>query len=188
VRQHASAFLPSILSDSSGNGIGLNPLDETFHPVGWRWIDVPPYKTFTPKSGSDWRVRIHPDVFEVMMRQRSAALPNETGGYLYGGWDAAARVVSVVFSSGLPPGTTATSASLALGPAGATEDERRLERATRGRLTLLGSWHSHTGGCASLSATDLKTLGGHAAVDQLQFVPTVGIVVADGAQQVFLEI
>lgn len=122
------------------------------------------------------------------MRQRSAALPNETGGYLHGGWDAAARVVSVVFASGLPPGSTATPTSLALGPAGATDDERQLERATRGRLTLLGSWHSHTGACATLSATDLKTLGDHSAVDQLRFVPTVGIVVADGAQQVFLEL
>lgn len=188
VRQHASAFLPSILADRGSDGIGLNPLDESFHPMGWRWIDVPPFKTFTPKSGSDWRVRVHPDVFDAMMRQRSAALPAETGGYLYGGWDAGARVVSAVFASGLPPGTTATPTSLALGPAGATDDERRLERATRGRLTLLGSWHSHTGNCATLSATDLKTLVSHAAVDQLRFVPTVGIVVADGAEQVFLEI
>jgi hypothetical protein len=188
VRQHVSAFLPSILGAYTASGIGLNPLDEAFRPTGWRWIDVPPFVTFAPKPGSDWRVRVHPGAFEVMVRERANALPNETGGYLYGGWDARARVVSIVFASELPPGSRATPGAVELGPAGTTEDERRLEHATRGRLHLLGSWHSHTGKSAALSGIDLKTLGDHATVDRLRFVPTVGIVVADGDRQVFLEV
>jgi hypothetical protein len=188
VRQHASTFLPSILGACAASGIGLNPLDEAFRPTGWRWIDVPPFVTFAPKPGSDWRVRVHPGAFEVMMSERANALPNETGGYLYGGWDARARIVSIISASELPPGSRATPYAVELGPAGATEGERRLEHAARGRLHLLGSWHSHTGKSAALSGRDLKTLGDHATVDRLRFVPTVGIVVADGDRQVFLEV
>ena len=42
VAQHASAFMPVMLSSLAGDskpGIGVNPLDENGVPIGWRWYE-----------------------------------------------------------------------------------------------------------------------------------------------------
>lgn len=180
VRQHAASFMPTLLKPPPGAAIGFNPLTPEFEPLGWTRIDVPEFTIFTPKPATGWRVRMHAAVIEKMQDLRRRALPNETGGYLYGGWDAATQSVSVVFASDEPPGTKATPSSLELGPAGNTEGERQLIHATRQRLGLVGSWHSHPGASSSLSGKDLATIRGHALEDRDRFVPTLAVVVAAG--------
>lgn len=178
VRQHAAAFMPTLLKPSADVAIGFNPLTPEHEPLGWTFIAVPDFTIFTPKPATGWRVSMHAAVIEKLQDLRGRALPNETGGYLYGGWDAATQSVSVVFASDQPPGTKATPSSLELGPAGNTEGERQLLYATRQLLVLVGSWHSHPGASSSLSAKDLATIRGHAVEDRDRFVPTLAVVVA----------
>jgi|CXWL01.1.fsa_nt_gi hypothetical protein len=188
VRQHAAAFMPTIARDTTASSVGINPLSADFEPLGWQRIEVPAFHIWIPQPTVTWRVHVHPQVKEALERLRTAALPNETGGYLYGGWDAAVQTLSIVFASEPPPSTRATPSSLELGPAGETPEERRLLRATRSRLSLCGTWHSHPNDSAALSAKDRQTLRAHSIEDRKQYVPTLAIVVADGGFSTHLEV
>ena len=157
VSQHAASFMPTLvqgLTATLSPGIGLNKLDAGFHPVGWRWIETPPFLEFEPATAPDWTVNVDPAVAEFLCQERAKAQPAETGGYLYGGWDAALKQMVIVAASGLPPRSEASKAALILGPAGFTPAEKRIARRARKRLQLCGSWHSHPGRSTALSAKD----------------------------------
>jgi hypothetical protein len=184
VAQHASAFMPTIvqgLTDGAPPGIGLNHLDSDFRPSGWRWRGAPEFVHVEPPAAPGWTVRLHPDVVASLVDWRAEALPRETGGYLYGGWDAALKRITAVVASPLPPGSTATSGALTLGSAGSTSLERRLARRTRGRVGLCGTWHSHPGTSAAMSGKDSATMRGFSTVDGENGIPTLIVIVAADA-------
>jgi hypothetical protein len=188
VRQHAAAFMPALLRNETESAVHINPLTTDFFPRGAQSIAVPAFDVWIPEPATDWRIHVHPAVKEKMQELRSRALPNETGGYLYGYWDATVKTVSVVFASDEPPDTKASPAALELGRAGRTDAERRLIRASASRLTVVGSWHSHTGASSALSPTDLVTMVLHAVEDRRRFVPTLGVVVAKDGFTAHLEV
>jgi hypothetical protein len=191
VTQHAAAFMPTIvqaLSATAAVGMGMNKLDEAFRPAGFRWVEAPEFKRLQPSTAADWTVSIHPDISTQLATERATALPVETGGYLYGGWDLTLKQIVIVAASGLPPRSTATTTQLTLGAAGHTPFEIRMARRTRGRLRLCGSWHSHPGTSAALSPTDREAMARFRQIDQPRAMPTLLTVVADGIIEAHLEI
>ena len=188
VEQHASATLPTIIGDRSESGIGLNPLDEHYRPLGWRWHPIMPFTSFTPLTEVEWRVIVSASALKRMTSLRTDALPSETGGYLYGSWDAARQTITILSASALPPGSTFTSTTLELGPAGQLQEERRFLRKTRERLFLCGTWHSHPGESAAMSGKDYKAMERHHAVDVENKRPTLIVIVADDDVQAHLKI
>lgn len=190
VHQHAAAFMPTIFAGMSGElncGIGLNMLDDAYRPRGWRWIDAQPMPRFTSEQASCWIVSVASNVLEFIRSEHTAALPNETGGYLYGGWDAALKRIVVVEATGLPPGSEATPVSLKLGLAGVSAKEKRIAHRTLGRISLCGTWHSHPKGSAAISGRDRKTIADCRESDALRGIPTLLIVAAAGEEQVHLQ-
>ncbi|HIJ61928.1 MAG TPA: hypothetical protein HPQ04_04475 [Rhodospirillaceae bacterium] len=190
VAQHAAAFMPTITEGMDSrlvSGIGLNTLDENRRPTGWRWFDVPPMSVYVSNQAPGWAVGITPRVLEFIRKERTAALPNETGGYLYGGWDAALKRIVVVEATGLPPGSNASPTNLELGPAGQSKKEQRIRHRTLGRIELCGTWHSHPNGSARMSPRDRKTIAACRNVDALRGVPTLLLIAADGDEQVHLQ-
>ena len=190
VSQHAAAFMPIIikgLCNELASGIGLNVLDESFHPAGWRWLEAAPMDVFAPPTAPDWSVHVAPAVGQYLKAERTAALPNETGGYLYGGWDAALKRIVVVEATGLPPGSKPEPGALKLGPAGQSPAERRILHRTRGRLDICGTWHSHPDSNADMSSRDRKTIDDCRVDDVLRGVPTLLMVVAEGDIRVHLQ-
>jgi hypothetical protein len=190
VAQHASAFMPTIVQGLTGwvsPGIGLNHLDQAFRPYGWRWLDAPEFLHAEPRIAPEWAVRTHPDVLAFLSAERAKALPIETGGYLYGGWDAALKQIIIVAASNLPPRSTASKTKLTLGLAGNTSIERRIARLTRGRLQLCGSWHSHPDASTALSPKDQATMANFRRLDRPRGTPTLFVVVADGGIDAHLE-
>lgn len=188
VEQHAAAALPSIVGDRPESGIGLNPLDEHYRPLGWSWHPIRPFTTFTSPTESDWRVIISASTLERMTALRAEALPAETGGYLYGSWDPAQKTITILFASALPPGSTFTETTLELGPAGELQEERRLMRKTRERLFLCGTWHSHPDQSAAMSGKDYRAMEKHHEVDARSNRPTLIVIVADGDLKTHLKI
>jgi hypothetical protein len=179
VEQHASTALPSIVGDRQESGIGLNPLDENFRPLGWRWYPIRPFTSFTPPTEAEWRVAISASALERMKLLRAEALPSETGGYLYGSWDPGRKSITILFASALPPGSTFSATTLDLGPTGQLPEERRLLRRTRERLFMCGTWHSHPNQSAAMSGKDYKAMEKHHAVDSENGRPTLIVIVAD---------
>jgi proteasome lid subunit RPN8/RPN11 len=181
VAQHASAFMPTIVRGLTGEtppGIGLNQLGDDFRPLGWRWIDAPEFIQIEPASAPNWTIRLHPEVLAFLADERNKALPKETGGYLYGGWDTALKQVTVVAATPLPPGSTASAPLLTLGPAGNTSLEQRLTRRTGRRIWLCGTWHSHPGASAAMSEKDVATVSAFTSLDHQVGVPTLLVIVA----------
>ena len=190
VAQHASAFMPLIiegLTEKISSGIGINYLDSSYHSKGWRWIDVQQFHHAEIEDAPGWTVRVHQDVLSFISDERDKALPAETGGYLYGGWDLASKQMIIVMASPLPPGSEATATSLNLGASGNTKIERRIEKHTRGHIILSGTWHSHPGQSSAMSGKDISTIKGFTTIDRELGIPTLLIIVADDGIRINME-
>lgn len=184
VAQHAAAFMPTIvrcLEGAAPAGIGINVLDAQFLPRGWRWLAVPSLVELSSETAPGWSIRLHPDVVRRLTEERGRKLPAETGGYLYGAWDLRLKRITVVVASDEPPGSNATADGIELGPSGQTEFEKRLNQATRGRIVVCGSWHSHPPAfSADLSPKDIKTMAAFRERDDPLGLPTLFVVSAEG--------
>jgi hypothetical protein len=196
VEQQASVAMTAILGERAQSGILLNPLDDGFRPLGSRWLPIAPFSILVPSTEKEWTIRMSAEVIEFLRSERMAALPSETGGYLYGSWEPTRRTITIVFATGLPPGSQAGlppgsqagPTTLELGPAGRTMAERRLARKTRGRIFLCGTWHSHPHGPARLSGRDHKTMMAHAERDEEGLKPTLIVIVAGDEIQAHLRV
>jgi hypothetical protein len=126
----------------------INLLSEKIDiPVG---VDVP---SLTDK---DWNVRILESVIEKMQRQSLAAGRDETGGCLMGSVFLAPKSIVVTDILPPPPDSTSTPTLFVLGVEGLKKQIKNIERRTNGKVTYLGTWHSHPHG-GSASETDKKT-------------------------------
>lgn len=188
VEQHASASTAMIFEPEEGSGIALNPINDRGLPKGWSWRTVAPFRVLTPPTEPGWTVRISEEVSMQLSALREAALPLETGGYLYGVWNPARKTITIIYAGDSPPNTTANETSLNLGPAGCTPGEKRLERKARGRLYLCGSWHSHPHGAAEMSGRDYRTMMAYREIDAAALRPTLMVIVADRDLQAHLRI
>lgn len=162
VSSHATAFMPTIIgllrNGTIDAGIGLNPLSREGYPLGWRWLPVPMFAITQHRlHGEAWEVRVARGVSERMAELARQALPNETGGYLYGGWELHLHRGTVTAATPQPPGTTAGPVSLRLGPAGHTDAERQIQSDCADRIEVVGTWHSHPGGSVAMSPRDQMT-------------------------------
>ena len=188
IEQQAALAVTAMLDDHAGSGVLVNPLDERFRPTGHRWLYVAPFTSLTPPTQEDWTVRLSDTARRRMMDDRAQALPNETGGYLYGDWDPAKCVITILVATSLPPGSHADATTLELGPAGRTTEEAHLVRKTRGRVHLCGTWHSHASSSARMSGRDHKAMGRHEERDAPTLRPTLMIIAADGEFQAHLRV
>lgn len=188
VEQHAAVAMTAILDQRDRSGVLINPLDERYRPLGHRWLAVAPFTSIVPPTEPGWVVRLSAPALERIETERQAALPDETGGYLYGQWDPVRQSITVLCATSLPPGSQATPTELELGPAGQTQTERRLVRKSRGRLYLCGTWHSHTGTSARMSGRDQKAMMKHRSVDAAAYSPTLIVIAADGDVQAHLRV
>ncbi len=188
VQLHAAAATAVVVRPDAKSGFGLNPVDDRGLPKGWSWHAVAPFRVLTPATAKDWTVRLDAEAAGRLQALREEVLPDETGGYLYGVWDPARKVITVVLASGRPPDTVADETTLRLGPAGATPEERRWLRKTRGRLYLCGTWHSHPKGSAAMSGRDYRTHQAHHVEDAPFLRPTLMLIVAEDDVQAHLKV
>lgn len=178
VASHASAFMPQITALLENKavpaGIGVNVVARTGHPQGWHWLDVGRFAIEQPRvRGDRWSVRIAPGVLEQMALLRDRCAPNETGGYLYGGWDPNLYRITVTAITPQPPGTKTGPVSLELAPAGLTNEERRIRKHCAGRIALVGTWHTHPKGGEDMSGRDQRTARDFHQLNQKRGLPTL---------------
>jgi hypothetical protein len=188
VQLQAAAATSVLLDRRFEAGILINPLDGNYLPTGAKWIDAPSFESFIPPTVADWTVRISSRAKETMTAERGAALPAETGGYLYGAWDPVAKQITVVVATAMPPDSTADATTLELGPAKGTIEERRLVRKTCGQLYLCGTWHSHVTGGARMSGKDHRAMEQHCEKDARSLRPTLMVIIAAEEMQAHLSV
>lgn len=177
VDAHASAsfaFCRKHVTYTEEARVLLNKLDDHGLPISSIEWTPDSVRVFGPdNTTSEWKVLFSEGVIQTLHRQRKEAAPNETGGYLFGGIDEALSEIYIVAASSEPPGSEASPTFIKLGPWGRTGWEKSFVRRTKGRLSVVGTWHSHPVSSAAASSTDWKTVEGFVAEDQLRAIPTV---------------
>ena len=188
VAQHASAFMPTVVIAKDRNmvpGVGINPTRPNGTPTGWRWFAYScPAIVLVPDDLPDWQVRLAPEASAHLSELRVRYAPNETGGYLYGGYDYVLKQIFVVAISDLPPGTRQSSTAINLGPAGRTPLERHIARRCGGKLLRVGTWHSHPQSGPKMSNKDQRTMNKFHKDDAMNGLPTLLLITSkdgDGA-------
>jgi len=179
ISQHVTAFCPSIFASIEGaaeSGVGINPLTRKYTPSGWQWFPVSSFVEFDDARTNGWKVRISQDAYERINKERIIRFPNETGGYLYGGLDLISKQLSVTWASLEPPRTVGHRGRLELGRAGTTDEEDWLIRRCRGKLAVIGTWHSHPTGSAAMSQRDADTVSGFARDNFGAGLPTLLVI------------
>lgn len=194
VTLHAAAFMPSInerltSGDSVPGGLGINHLDEAGRPLGWTWIEVPPFESVAVETSdaarAPWELRIHPTALQTIAAAADDARPREAGGYLYGRFDVGARVLTVVEAVSLPP-LEATATRLTLPPAGNSARERQIVDYCGTALRCLGPWHSHPNGDASWSERDRLQARQFSQANTVTPQPAVMLIVAPASRRAYL--
>ncbi|MBU4445941.1 Mov34/MPN/PAD-1 family protein [bacterium] len=127
----------------------------------------------SPKK-RDWQVFLFETVIEQMKESMSKKSPNETGGVLLGTVFLHAKSVVVTAILPAPPDSIEKPYLFVLGTEGLEEQIKSIEKKTNGKVTYLGTWHSHPHG-GNASDTDDNTY------NKLLFVrnyePTVCLIV-----------
>lgn len=142
-------------------------------------FDAPGLREVLAVNESEWSIRILEDQIEKMRAHRANAVPNETGGYLYGTWDLINHSIVVTNVTDPPRNADGSPAGLELPPAGMSQPERELIAATSGRLMPVGTWHSHPGESAQPSVTDKSTYGRLVAESTNPTRPAAVLIIAD---------
>ena len=134
------------------------------------------HRCLEPMNLPAGKVRIAPSASARLTELRVQNAPVETGGDLYGGYDYLLKQIHVAAVSDVPPGTSQSPTALRLGPAGRTRLERNVWRRTAGKLSRVGTWHSHPSSGIKMSKRDRKTMESFRKEDALNGFPTLLII------------
>ena len=119
-------------------------------------IDIPESIFIESSEEQKWQIFLFKKVYEEMKDRMEAEEPNETGGVLLG--TVFLYLQSIVITDILPktPDSIAKDNCFILGTKGLEKQIQDIEKKTNGRVTYLGTWHSHPKG-GNASSIDVNT-------------------------------
>lgn len=106
--------------------------------------------------GKDWKAFISESVIEQMRDIMHDKSPNETGGVLLGSVFLYPKTIVISGIIQAPSDSIETPTLFILGVEGLETKIKEIEKATNGKVTYLGTWHSHPRG-GKASPTDERT-------------------------------
>jgi len=141
-----------------------------------RMYAVSEFVKLESKKERDWEVYISGPVIDKMRELMHEKKPNETGGALLGSVFLYPKAIVITGLIKAPPDSTETPALFMMGIEGLEQEIKKTGRMTNGKVTYLGTWHSHPHG-GGPSSTDKGTFR------KLLFVrnyePTVCLIVTE---------
>lgn len=136
-------------------------------------FEVPEHIDVMAKPGNSLSVRIEKSVVDKIRSISEKNVPNEIGGVLIGSVFQNANRVVITDILDAPVDSQTSPSRFILGTAGLEEDILRIESRSNGRITYLGTWHSHLL-AEGPSSIDLATL------EKLEFIrdrePTICLI------------
>lgn len=137
-------------------------------------LSVKPSIAVPGRSTNDFAVFLSESVYKGMKQSMQEKDPNETGGVLLGSVFLHSKAIYITDIIPAPPDSIETPNQFILGVEGLEKRVRSIEKCSNGKVTYLGTWHSHPSG-GDASNTDKKTF------EKLLFVrnyePTVCIII-----------
>ena len=138
---------------------GVTLMGESVNDMSLAWNEqaIGSSVCFKGVFDGSWEVRVLAAAESKMARETELDSPNETGGALIGHVSYTTRCMTVVDVLPAPLDSTKKRNLFILGTEGLKKGIQRLEQASNGKFTYLGTWHSHPDG-GEQSETDEKTL------------------------------
>lgn len=137
---------------------------------------VPKFILVKSIRDKEWRVFVSEPVLERMINIMHKKTPNETGGVLLGSVFLCPKTVVITDIIDAPPDSIETPVLFTLGVEGLEKKIKVAEKKTNGKVTYLGTWHSHPN-AGEASQTDVQTF------KRLLFVrnyePTVCLIITE---------
>lgn len=165
--------LENDLPDSSE--IMLAEYDDNFSLKTTRYT-VPEFIRLHSPIKKDWDIYIANKVVDKMKKMMREKAPNETGGALLGSVFLYPKTIIITGIIKAPPDSIETPIRFIMGIEGLEQEIKKTERMAQGKVTYLGTWHSHPRG-GGASPTDKDTF------KKLLFVrnyePTVCLIVTE---------
>jgi len=121
-----------------------------------RTYAVPGFIKLESNKERDWDVHISGPVIDKMRELMHEKEPNETGGALLGSVFLYPKVIVITGLIKAPPDSIEAPALFVMGTEGLEQEIKKTERMTKGKVTYLGTWHSHPYG-GGPSSTDNGT-------------------------------
>lgn len=134
-----------------------------------------------------WKISLDLGLLSRIREMRSARLPSETGGILFGLVDIPARFIHIVHAAPAPPDSREEGAGFIRGVQGVEETIERVRRVTAGQLRYIGEWHSHPPRASAMpSAEDGRQLDWLAALLGADSLPGLMLIAGEGETTVIL--
>jgi integrative and conjugative element protein (TIGR02256 family) len=174
-RTEAAAVPPMAAASVVRRG-GPNPGAPAASPMQWHG------DLAIPDRPGRYEARIEPEVLHqlraAVIAAHTRAPGAETGGILLGQFNSACHIVWISEAMPAPPGSFETPGSIRLNISSVHDlvDDRC--RSSRGVLHFVGMWHTHPGGQAAASSTDVNAMGELVTSDSR--VPRAVLVVVGG--------
>jgi integrative and conjugative element protein (TIGR02256 family) len=119
-------------------------------------FDIPNSMVIRSLRPKNWQTHLSSSVEKRMRELSSRKQPNETGGVLLGSVFLNAKTIVITDILDAPSDSIETHTEFVLGTEGLETQIKDIERKTNGKVTYLGTWHSHPFG-GGASETDKKT-------------------------------
>jgi len=126
------------------------------HSITTESIAIPAFIPIQSKRDAEWEIVVSREAQQQMLTLLKAKAPLETGGVLLGTVFLFARKVVVTGMLPAPPDSLEERHLFVLGTEGLEQEIKQVEKNTNGKVTYLGTWHSHPGG-GGASQTDTNT-------------------------------
>lgn len=133
----------------------ISEYDDNYSLTSRRYA-VPGFTKLESNKERDWDVHISGQVIDKMMELMHEKEPNETGGALLGSVFLYPKAIVITGLIKAPPDSVETPALFLMGTERLEQEIKKTERMTKGKVTYLGTWHSHPHG-GGPSSTDKGT-------------------------------
>ena len=152
--------LKNLITADHSIGIGLvAPFGDTQKGQ----VNVKKLPSFINIEAGDYRIRISRIVFKqvkgwVKQNNRVRSNDYETGGLIWGFWDAAVKVIWIFDSSGPPSDSKHGKAQFTCGIKGTIEEHKLRMKRTYGVSGFIGYWHTHPNIPSCQSNIDMENM------------------------------
>ena len=128
---------------------------------------------------AEWTIYVEQDLLGLLYQQRSAKLPNETGGVLVGRFDCYRKILYIADQIESPTDSIASPTSYIRGCVDLEANIERVSSITSDNLHYIGEWHSHPTGDTTQSVDDIKLMSAISSYNHEFFRPSCMVIIGE---------
>ncbi len=186
VHLHAATLARQLRKSTSQEEARICIWDHQENTGGIVPYDIPVFQSVSASIGG-WKVIWDNGLIDGAKKYRAEALPNETGGILFGIIDQKDKTISVVKACLPPKNSESTPSNFKRAAYYSTEILSECHERTAGIVTYIGEWHSHPPNYGALpSPDDIGQLKFISTELQTEGMPALMLIIADSSVGFYL--